>query len=256
MTQSTLSSILPAGVPATRQWLLSQGFSVSRLDNALKSGRVVPVSTAVYARPDLPVTWQAVAFALQREQAGVVIGGVTSFELLGKGHFVPMSKRQAVSLFSTSRPPGWLRHLPLNVDLQWHGTARLWGDMAAPGEFCTQAYQWREDLPPLIMARPERALLEVLSLVPKVISFELADSLFQGLTSLSPAKMAVVMQTCTSVKVKRLYFWLASRYDYPWTKHLQPQDYDLGSGKRLIAPGGKLDKRFMITVPEALYDVR
>lgn len=256
MPEPKFTASLPAGVPASRQWLLTQGFTASRLDNALKSGKLVALSSGLYARPDLPVNWQGVVFALQREQWGAVIGGLSAFELLGKGHYVPMANTKDLDLFAPSRPPSWLRRLPLRMDVQWHGTARLWGDKPKLDQFCTQTHQWREDLPPLILARPERALLEVLSLVPQTISFELADNLFQGLTSLSPTRMAAAMQDCASVKVKRLYFWLASRYGYPWTRHLRAEDYNLGSGKRVVAPGGKLDKRFMITVPEALYGAR
>ncbi len=253
MPEPILKTAMPPGVPASRRWLLSRGFTGSRLDNALKSEKLVALTTGLYARPDLPVSWQGVVFALQREHANAVIGGLSAFELLGKGHYVPMATAREVNVFAPSRPPAWLQRLPLDINIHWHGTARLWREVSSLGEFCTQAHPWRDELPPLILSRPERALLEVLSQVPLGISFELADNLFQGLTSLSPARMAAVLQACGSVKVKRLYFWLASRYDYPWATRLSPGDYDLGSGKRVIWPGGKLNTRFMITVPEALH---
>jgi hypothetical protein len=49
--------------------------------------------------------------------------------------------------------------------------------------------------------------------------------------------------------VKRLFFWLAQRQSYSWFKKLDRSKYDLGSGKRVIAKGGKLDKDYLITVP-------
>lgn len=256
MAEPLLGAIPPPGVPASRRWLLAQGLTVSRLDNALKSEKLVALTTGLYARPDLPVGWQGVVFALQREHPDVVIGGLSTFELLGKGHYVPMAGAKEINVFAPRRPPAWLQRLSLNVNIQWHGTARLWRDGLVLGELCTQTYQWREDLPPMTLSRPERALLEVLSLVPQVTSFELADNLFQGLTSLSPGRMTDVLQGCTNVKAKRLFFWLASRYDYSWATRLAPEDFDLGSGKRVIAPGGKLDTRFLITVPENLHGAR
>jgi len=46
-----------------------------------------------------------------------------------------------------------------------------------------------------------------------------------------------------------LFFWFADRFEYPWRKRLDACDYDLGSGKRVVAVGGQLDKHYHITVP-------
>ena len=89
--------------------------------------------------------------------------------------------------------------------------------------------------------------------MPSTVSFDYADALMQGLTSLSPIKLERLLYACTSVKVKRLFFWLASRYNYPWLKKIDSTKFNLGSGKRVLVQGGRLDKRFQITVPEHLY---
>ena len=38
-----------------------------------------------------------------------------------------------------------------------------------------------------------------------------------------------------------------------WWKTLNDQEVDLGKGKRVIEKGGRLDKRYWITVPASLY---
>ncbi|MCF6194867.1 MAG: type IV toxin-antitoxin system AbiEi family antitoxin domain-containing protein, partial [Kangiellaceae bacterium] len=58
---------------------------------------------------------------------------------------------------------------------------------------------------------------------------------------------------CKSIKVKRLFLWLAERQNYAWFKKLDIENLNLGSGKRVIAKGGKLDKEYQITVPNHLY---
>ena len=103
------------------------------------------------------------------------------------------------------------------------------------------------------MAAPEQAYLEVLADVPDRVSFEHADQLMQGLTSLSPRRLDVLLKGCRHIKVKRLFFFFATRYDYGWLKHLDRKAYDLGSGKRVVARGGKLDGDYLITVPEAFH---
>lgn len=55
----------------------------------------------------------------------------------------------------------------------------------------------------LVASRPERAVLEVLNLVPSGISFELADKLFQGLTKLSPTKLVTTLSACNNIRAKR-----------------------------------------------------
>jgi hypothetical protein len=52
------------------------------------------------------------------------------------------------------------------------------------------------------------------------------------------------------VKAKRLFFWLAERQGYAWFKKLDPDRFDLGHGKRVIVKGGRLDRKYLITVPE------
>lgn len=85
------------------------------------------------------------------------------------------------------------------------------------------------------------------------MSFEHADNLMQGLTSLSPRRLDALLKACRHVQVKRLFFFFADRHPYAWRKELNPADYDLGSGKRSVVPGGKLDATWLITVPEAFH---
>jgi hypothetical protein len=252
----SLIELMPLSVPASRRWLLAQGVSVSRLDNALKSSKIAALGPGLYARPGLRVDWQGVVLALQRESFGVVVGGVSALEVMGKGHYLSSSTVKSVTVFASQPAPAWLKYVSSIVNVDWQGTSRVWHGVAELSQFMTQLYEWRVDIPALAVSRPERAMLEVLSLVPRRVSFELADNLFQGLTSLSPSRVNEALRTCSSVKAKRLFLWLAKRYEYPWCKRISVADYDLGSGKRVIAEGGKLDPDFFITVPEAFYESR
>jgi len=47
-----------------------------------------------------------------------------------------------------------------------------------------------------------------------------------------------------------LFFWLADRQQYPWLQKIDRSNIDLGAGNRVIIKGGKLDKKYKITVPE------
>ena len=58
------------------------------------------------------------------------------------------------------------------------------------------------------------------------------------------------LAACRSIKVKRIFLFLANHFSYPWAKRLETANVDLGRGNRQIVKGGRLDKQFLITVPE------
>lgn len=106
---------------------------------------------------------------------------------------------------------------------------------------------------PFTRSSPERAYLEILMDVPDTVSFEHADQLMQGLTSLSPRRLEQLLKLTRNIKVRRLFYWFAERQQHIWFKKLSPlpalDELGPGSGKRMIVQGGKLDTKYGITVP-------
>ena len=49
-----------------------------------------------------------------------------------------------------------------------------------------------------------------------------------------------------------MFLYMANKLNLPVLKKLNEKRIDLGSGKRIIAINGQLDKRFAITVPRNL----
>lgn len=250
LKKSPLADPLPQGLLTTRQWLYAQGMTRHALDNALKSGKFVAPARGVLARPGAPVTWQGLAASLHRMLPHVVyVGGLSALEQAGLGHYL---QSQRLHLYSPEPAPAWLERLDLGVVVTWHGTRRLWpSDSLQQGEGLREAAGpagW-----PYRIATPEQAYLELLADVPDTVSFEHADQLMQGLTALSPRRLDALLRSCQHVKVKRLFFFFASRHRYGWLRHLDREAYDLGSGKRVVATGGRLDRELLITVPEAFH---
>lgn len=248
----TLDALLPFGMIATKQWLLSKGLNLHSIDNALKSKKLVKQTTGVYARTGVPVTWQGIVCSLQRMSEQVVhVGGLSALELLGFSHYLS-DKKTTVHLYSQSKLPSWLGKLNIATNFKWHGTKTLWLPESLDLENYVMQHSWREELPSMKVSCSEKAYLEMLMSVPTSISFEHADELMQGMTSLSPKKLIVLLHACRNVKVKRLFFWLAERQNYGWNKKLDYKEFDLGKGKRVIASKGQLNKKYLITVPEHL----
>ncbi len=253
-TKQTIGQLLPYGMIATKQWLLSMGLSLHTIDNALKSKKLDMQATGVYARIGVPITWQGVVSSLQNiSNQAVDVGGLTALELLGYGQYLSNNKSKIIRLYSMNKLPAWLKKLKLPVTFEWHGTKTLWTPEVVEDAKYTIEHSWRDDLPPVKLSCPEKAILEVLKDLPDTISFEHVDELMQGMTSLSPKKLTVLLHACRNVKVKRLFFWLAERAGYSWVNKLDYREFNLGKGKRVIAVKGKLDNKYLITVPKDLY---
>ena len=105
---------------------------------------------------------------------------------------------------------------------------------------------------PLTLSSPERAILELLDELPNHETFHQADMLMEGMATLSPRRLQKLLEICRSVKVKRLFLFFADRHPHAWVKRLDKDAITLGTGKRMLVKGGKLNKAYQITVPEEM----
>ena len=64
-----------------------------------------------------------------------------------------------------------------------------------------------------------------------------------------PKVLQSLLEECKSVKVKRLFLFMAEKAQLPVLKKLNIDRIDLGSGKRVIIPGGKFDSSYNISYP-------
>jgi len=104
------------------------------------------------------------------------------------------------------------------------------------------------------LSAPERAMMELLYLVPGRESFAEASLLMEGLTTLRPQLTQSLLEQCRSVKVKRLFMHLAEHHNHPWVKRLDLSKVDFGKGKRMLVKGGRFDAKYRITVPAPDFD--
>lgn len=255
MNAQTWDSLLPFGLLATRRWLLGQGVSVHRLDNAVKSQKLLPLTAGVYAQYSTAIPWEGVVASVQKmASVPVHVGGVSALELLGLAQYLRFSPKPVVGLYSTEKLPNWLARINHSAVFEFHSTTLLWPGELMDNDQYVKQHTWQEALPPLVFSCPEKAILEALVDVPRRISFEHAEQLVQGLVNLSPRKMDALLKCCKHIRVKRLFLWLAQRQNYAWFKYLDKASYDLGTGKRVIAEDGMLDNDYLITVPKEMCE--
>ena len=102
-----------------------------------------------------------------------------------------LSENKIVHLFGNDVLPEWVKNLDLNVKFVRHTINSLFVENSEHKQFhpFTSESDWDNDNRKLILSTTERAYLEVLLDVPQKISFEHADQLMQGLTTLSPRNL-------------------------------------------------------------------
>jgi hypothetical protein len=100
------------------------------------------------------------------------------------------------------------------------------------------------------ISSPERATMEMLHLIPGKISFEEALLIMENLVSLRPDLVERLLVMCRSIKVKRLFMYMAEKHGHSWVSDLDLSKIDIGKGKRMIVPNGNYDRKYLITVPQ------
>lgn len=251
-----LKELLPYGMLATRKWLAEQGLSAHALDNAVKTETLLPLAVGVFSQYSRSVSWEGVVASMQRMEKDdvesvppVIVGGLSALALSGLAQYLSLGSTPHIHLYAQGQLPTWLARLSLSMEFEGHRTAKLWPERLLQDKAFLKKHEWEAGLPPVYFSCPEKAMLELLMDLPDAVSFEHANELMQGLVNLSPKKLDALLQSCKSVKVKRLFLWFAKRQNYHWLSKLDAANYDLGSGKRVVAKGGKLDAEYLITVP-------
>jgi len=247
-----LQRLLPAGLIADAAWLRAHGYSRQLVAKYAKSGWLESPARGAYRRPGPPLKWQHVVLSLQHLFGlAIAVGGRTALELHGLAHYLPLASGAEIQLHGRDRLPGWVAQLPLAERFSFHGDT-LFAAGAGSRQPGLTALRWGEWDRAITLSTPERAMLEFLQAVPARETFHHADMLMQGLASLSPRRVSLLLAQCRNVKVKRLFLWLAERHRHAWFDRLDLAQVDLGKGKRSLVPGGRLDAKYGITVPAEL----
>lgn len=246
-----LQRLVPEGVAIPSTWLTSNGYSPQLVARYVRSGWLEPLGKRVYARPGAPMTWEGVMLGLQR-LGGLPwhLGGVTALNRQGLAHYLSLEGDATIHVWGQGRLPAWVEQVEVGVQWAFHRRRLFTHD---PHDAWTQLPTPVRDWT-LRASAPELAILEVLSEVDEsASSFSFAAELFEGLTAVRPAVVNTLLQACVQAKAKRLFLFFADYYAYPWASRINRESLDLGRGKRLVTRGGKLDKRYQITVPEAFH---
>lgn len=244
---NNLFRIWPGGTVAVVPWLAKHGVYQQLAYEYERSAWIKHIGRGAYVRWNDKVQWPGAVYTLQ-SQLGlpVHVGAKTALELKGLGHFIPTGKGAPLFLFGppNERLPAWFLRYDWDRKV-FHKVPRLFSDSLNRG-LIPHSFGAFE----IQISAPERAMFEVLHLVPFEQTAEEAQLLMEGLGTLRPKVVEELLQHCRSVKVKRLFLALAERCEHPWMKKLSLTKVKLGKGNRVVVKGGTLDSKYQITLPK------
>ena len=256
-----LLDTLPPGFLVDSPWLEEHGIYRQLAQSYLQAGWLERPLQGLYRRPftlggspGAERDWKIpVLSALWLMHFKFHVAATSALELHGFTHYVRMSGPSKLYLHGDA--PSWPPKLDLTAEIVVR-QGSLFQDSktgventdfllesGAP-DLAASPWDW-----PIAMSSPERALLETIDETPNNESFHNLDVLFQSMGNVRPKLMMQLLQMCRSIKTKRVFFVFADRHAHAWRKYIDESAIDLGSGDRMLVKGGKLHKRYRITLP-------
>jgi len=233
------------GATSATSYLNDIGFSRDLLVKYKNSGWLESFGRGAYIRSGDKVDWPGALFTLQT-QLGLPVhaGGKTALERKGYAHYLPASQKR-VFLYGPRGLvlPAWFQGDRFGVEFVMTRTNLF------PPESRDGFTEFREKDFSVRISAPERAMLEMLHLVPRKVGFDEARLVMGNLVTLRPDLVQGLLEACRSVKVKRLFLYMAESQEHAWLSKLDLSKVDLGKGKRMIVPHGRYDAKYRITVP-------
>ena len=242
-----LFSLWPQGTVVVQSLLKKQGIYRQLIKIYLNSHWLVKIGSGAYARPNDNITWSSGLYSIQNQlYLDIHAGGKTSLYLQGYSHNISNSEPQNTFFFGFRgvQLPAWFKTYNWKTKINYIRT-NLFNKNLNIGftEYQINTYTIK-------ISSLERAIMEMLYLVPQKESIEEAQLIMEGLTTLRPNIINELLNNCNSIKVKRLFLYIADKLNMPWFKKININKINLGKGKRTVIPGGKFNSKYNITVLE------
>src|SRR6056297_676697 len=244
-----LMSLLSNHVPGTvllASWLEKNGISRDLQQYYLKSGWLESYGIGAFKRPNENVRWTGALNSLQRQtKVTVHVGGLTSISFQGLSHYVRV-ENELLYLFSPQyvKLPKWF------LTQEWSNLIVHVKTKFLPAN--SAVFEYSLDGLKLQISSPERAILECLYLAPGRFDVMECYQILEGLANLRPKILQELLEKCNSIKVKRLFLFMASKARHQWLDFVDQSRIDLGTGDRVIVKGGVYISKYKISIPKEL----
>jgi hypothetical protein len=243
---NTLLNTQPKGTVLLSSWLVKNGYSFELQKLYRKSRWFDAIGRGALVRAGDDVDYLGGVYALQ-SQLGLSVhpAGKTALATQGKSQYLELSPKKA-QLFGAAREtlPLWFKQHNWGLGVDCKLSSFL------PPKLGLIDHEHKSFM--VKISSPARAVMECLYMVPQSQPLVEIYELMEGLNNLRPASVQQLLTCCRSIKVKRLFLYLAEKAGHDWLAHLKLDDVGLGTGKRAIVPNGVYVPKYQIMVPREL----
>lgn len=242
----TLFQILQPGHVVTASWLEKFGISRNLRRYYLESAWLESLGRGAYKKPGDSIEWQGAINAIQKQsKIQIHVGGLSALSLQGYSHYVRLN-RETLHLFSPikTKLPKWFS------DYDWKYTILHKHSNFLPNDIALREVDIKSI--PVSVSTAERAIMECLLLAPKMFDLLECYHLFEGLVNLKPKLISELLINCSSVKVKRLFLYMAEKVNHQWFQFLKTDNINLGKGNRMLTENGVYCAKYLISIPKEL----
>jgi Transcriptional regulator, AbiEi antitoxin, Type IV TA system/Transcriptional regulator, AbiEi antitoxin N-terminal domain len=225
---NALYTKLPSGAPLTSGALATLGISADLAVHYVRSGWLTRLARGVYCRKGDTLLLTPSLRLLERQVAGLHVGGKSALAWYGISHYVSQQSMLHLYGWAAARLPGWfLERFPA----EYH-RKRLFDERPAKLMNVT-SFEKRVDAP--LVSAPERAFLELLSEVGVRQPLQEARELAESVYTLRSDVLEKLLKRCTSVKTVRLCLRFGRELSLPWASKLIPAELPTGSNRPWVS---------------------
>lgn len=226
---------LPQGMPISMEHLKGLGVSRQLAHYYVRSGWLQQLGGGYYMRMGDTLTATGAVASLQVSGLKVHIGGKSALALKGFAHYLSMGG-ETLTLYGqgTRSLPKWFLD---QFKASWSNSVLFDEQEGLAQKHCVSRLNNGSDAP--FVSEAERAVLEMLDLVPKKQTIEESRQIMEGLLSLRSNKMRELLKCCKKIKVKRLFWKVAEELHLPVLEKIDSSEIDFGSKSVYILSGEK-----------------
>lgn len=237
----------PQNCIVTSRWLESNGVYRQLVQKYVLGGWIRKIGSGAYKKPGDQVSWQGALTAIQKQlELPIHLGGISLLNLRGYGQHVPGVGKTPLNLYGKKgvELPRWF----LKQEWAKHTTYSYKALFPQSPDLGLTTFT-NECGFKLKASSLERAFFEAVDELAN-LDFEQIYEVCERLTGLRPALLQKLLEECSSIKVKRIFCFMADRTNHAWFKKLKLNSVDLGQGKRTVVKNGSYDPKYKITVPK------
>ena len=237
---------LPRGIVTTSSWLHKNNISYRMLHHHSCSDNAIleKIGAGAYVikgqRERLQIAGALFSLAVQLK-IKFHIGAINALERGGNSRHFLTFRDSPLEIFMDEN-----RKLPKWFDANFKGQYYLYRTRFLDSDVGLENLNFRGF--DMQFSSVERAILETIFL-ENMSSREIAQ-IMETLTNLRPKILQILLENCSSIRVKRVFLYLAEKQQHSWFNFLDVEKINLGKGKRVISETGRFDKKYGIVIED------